>query len=196
MAGSYDFTAPASIRQPDLRTQVSCHAVGRAGTGLSDGPGVDHFNRQVLAAMGAQALFGYTPAEVIGRPVTLLALFDRQHEAERSLTTIRRGEHVPYHETVRLRKDGQPIDIRVTVVPVRGENGAVIGAVGIARDVTGQRRVEREVRDSRDRLELALRASNTGLFDLDLRTGIARITPEYALMLGYDATLNEIPVER
>src|ERR671919_256771 len=90
----------------------------------------------------AQRLFGYTPGEVIGRPVSILAAPDRENEMPAILARIGRGEKVDRYETVRRRKDGSLVDISLTVSPIRDETGRIAGASKIARDITERKRVE------------------------------------------------------
>ncbi|WP_074078423.1 PAS domain S-box protein [Microvirga massiliensis] len=91
---------------------------------------------------GAERLFGYTAAEVIGKPITLLIPPERHDEESMILARIRRGERLSQYETVRVRKDGTSIDISLTVSPVRGADGRIIGASKIARDITERKRAE------------------------------------------------------
>jgi PAS domain S-box-containing protein len=77
---------------------------------------------------GAERLFGYLAEEAIGKPVTILIQPDRQYEEDAILKLIRRGERVEHYETVRLRKDGSRVDISLTVSPIRGAGGKVVGA--------------------------------------------------------------------
>jgi PAS domain S-box-containing protein len=93
---------------------------------------------------GAERVFGYTAAEMIGRPIEVLFPPDRKDEEPRILERLRRGERVDHFETVRVRKDGTLIDVSVTISPVRGPTGEVIGASKIARDVTAYKRLLRQ----------------------------------------------------
>ncbi|HEX8473473.1 MAG TPA: PAS domain S-box protein [Pyrinomonadaceae bacterium] len=95
---------------------------------------------------GAERLFGYTPEEVIGKPVTVLIPDDHLDEEPGILARIRAGKRVEHYETVRLRKDGTLIDISLTVSPIRKPDGTIIGASKIARNVTEQRRAEDTLR--------------------------------------------------
>ncbi len=90
----------------------------------------------------AERLFGYTAAEAIGRPVTMLIPPDRLEEEPEILGRLRRGDRVDHFETVRRRKDGTPIDISLTISPIRDARGNVIGASKIARDITDSKRAE------------------------------------------------------
>ena len=85
---------------------------------------------------GAERLFGYTAYEAIGRPITLIIPEDRLHEEEAIIRRIRAGERVGLFETVRRHKDGRPVDVALTVSPVKNEAGEVLGASKIARDIS------------------------------------------------------------
>jgi PAS domain S-box-containing protein len=108
---------------------------------------------------GAERVFGWTSQEIIGKPVTILFPPDRYDEEPEILARIRQGERVDHYETVRKKKDGSLIDVSLTVSPVRDENGTIIAASKIARDVSGRKRAERQ----RDLLmaELSHRVKNT-----------------------------------
>ncbi|MDB5296016.1 MAG: rpfC 5, partial [Phycisphaerales bacterium] len=93
---------------------------------------------------GAERIFGYTAAEMIGRPIEVIFPPDRKDEEPRILERLRRGERVDHFETVRVRKDGTPIDVSVTISPVRGPAGEVVGASKIARDVTAYKQLLRQ----------------------------------------------------
>ncbi len=90
---------------------------------------------------GAERIFGYTAHEVIGKPISLLIPPERSDEEPKILRRIIAGERVEHYETVRVRKDGQLIDISLTVSPIRGPKGEIIGASKIARDITEQKRI-------------------------------------------------------
>ncbi len=92
------------------------------------------------ANAGAERIFGYTPAELIGQSIRILIPQDRQAEEDAILARIRGGERVDHFETVRLAKDGHPVDVSITVSPVRDASGAIIGVSKIARDITERKR--------------------------------------------------------
>jgi PAS domain S-box-containing protein len=93
---------------------------------------------------GAERLFGYTAAEAIGQAVAMLVPADRADEEPNILARIRAGERIDHYETIRRRKDGSLIHISLSVSPIRGANGKIIGASKIARDITERRRAEEQ----------------------------------------------------
>ncbi|WP_395943458.1 PAS domain S-box protein [Brevundimonas sp.] len=88
----------------------------------------------------AERLFGYRAEEIVGRSVLTLIPEERQGEEDDILARLRRGERIEHIETVRRRKDGELIEVALTVSPVRDSSGAVIGASKIARDISHTRR--------------------------------------------------------
>ncbi|MGA7502772.1 MAG: PAS domain S-box protein [Candidatus Sulfotelmatobacter sp.] len=101
---------------------------------------------------GAEKIFGYTAAEVLGEPMLMLFPPDRVNEEPGILARIRRGESVEHFETVRVRKDGRNIDVSVTISPVRDRSGAIVGASKIARDITERKRDENRLAEQAEEL--------------------------------------------
>ncbi len=91
---------------------------------------------------GAQRLFGYTPEEAVGRPITLIIPPEREDEERTILARLARGERIEHFETVRVSRDGRRVDISLTVSPLRDGEGRIIGASKVARDVTERKRAE------------------------------------------------------
>jgi PAS domain S-box-containing protein len=92
----------------------------------------------------AERMFGYSPAEIVGKSITMLLPPERIGEEGRILERLRRGERIEHFETVRMRKDGQRIDVSVTISPIKDPLGRITGASKIARDITILKRVMRE----------------------------------------------------
>ena len=91
---------------------------------------------------GAERLFGYAASEIIGQHVTRLIPADRRGEETNILAQIRLGRRVEPYETVRLHKDGTFLDVSLTVSPIRGPRGTIVGASKIARDISKRKRLE------------------------------------------------------
>jgi PAS domain S-box-containing protein len=99
---------------------------------------------------GAERIFGYTAAEVMGKPMLMLFPPERVEEEADILARIARGESVEHFETVRVRKDGRRIDVSVTISPIRDARGIIVGASKIARDITERKLAERRLRESEE----------------------------------------------
>jgi PAS domain S-box-containing protein len=97
---------------------------------------------------GAERLFGYTAAEIIGRPIAVLVPPERSNEIPRLLDQIRHGQRVAPYETVRRRKDGRRITVSLTLSPIRDPSGRIVGAAKIARDITEQKRAQEALREA------------------------------------------------
>ncbi len=110
----------------------------------------------------AEAIFGYTGSEMIGRPITLLHPPDRVDEAAMILERLTRGERVSHHETVRVHKDGREIAVSLTISPILGSAGTIIGASKIVRDITGERRSQVRIVELQAELVHVARLSTMG----------------------------------
>jgi PAS domain S-box-containing protein len=103
---------------------------------------------------GAERTFGYKPKEIIGKSVLTLIPKDRQNEEEEILRKVRRGQSLDHYETVRRRKDGKLIDVSLTISPIKGPKGEIIGVSKIARDITAQKQTERHLAEQARLLDL------------------------------------------
>jgi PAS domain S-box-containing protein len=95
---------------------------------------------------GAERIFGYGAAEMIGKPLALLIPPGRADELLQIMHIIRQGQSVEHYETIRRRKNGQEILISLTVSPIRNAAGTIIGASKIARDITDRKRADEKFR--------------------------------------------------
>lgn len=112
---------------------------------------------------GAELIFGYTAEEVIGRSLLMLFPPDREHEEEEILKRISAGQNVVHFETVRVRKDGQRIDVSMTISPLKNENGEIIGASKVARDITARKKADATVATERARFKLIFENAPVGI---------------------------------
>jgi PAS domain S-box-containing protein len=90
----------------------------------------------------AQSIFGYSTQEALGKHITLLAMPGREWEMARILGRILSNQPFSHYETIRRHKDGHPVLIALTVSPIRNQDGVIIGASKIARDITARKKSE------------------------------------------------------
>ncbi len=95
---------------------------------------------------GAEAIYGYTAAEMIGCSAGRLIPPERADELPLWMARIARGESIEHTETERVTKDGRRILVSITLSPMRDEAGAVSGVSTIARDITRERLLEEKLR--------------------------------------------------
>ena len=129
----------------------------------------------------AERLFGYPADEMVGASIMRLIPEDRLAEEYEVLGRVGSGESIEQFETVRIRKDGTRIPIVLSVSPIRDATGAVIGASKIARDISQQRRLEREARH----LASIVESSDDAIVSKDLNGIVQTWNPAAARMFGY-----------
>ena len=139
---------------------------------------------------GAERLFGYTAQEAIGQPITMLIPPDRQHEEPEILARLKRGERVDHFETIRVRKDGSPLEISLTISPIKDATGRVIGASKIARDITERKEAEEALRRAMEFDEAVMSNMGEGLYTVDKQGLVTKMNPAAEKLLGW--TLEEL----
>ena len=125
---------------------------------------------------GAERIFGYTAEEVIGKSVTILIPADHPDEEPAILERLRAGERIEHYETVRVRKDGTPVDISLTVSPIKSLDGRTIGASKIARDISARKVAEAMLREQAEIIETVNQLGQTLAGELDLHKLVQAVT--------------------
>jgi len=106
--------------------------------------GKDLTGKVVSWNAGAERMFGFTAPEIVGTSIERILSPDRPDEERRILENAKRGEN-RFYETVRLRKDGTPVDLSLAVSPIRDAHGTIVGVSSIARDITERKRAEEQI---------------------------------------------------
>jgi len=111
----------------------------------------------------AELLYGYTAQEISGKNISRIVPEEKREEMAQIFSSIERGESISNLETRRMRKDGRVIDISITISPITDDNGIVVGASTIARDIT-PRKAEEHLRESEDRYRALVENISVGIY--------------------------------
>jgi PAS domain S-box-containing protein len=125
----------------------------------------------------AEKLFGYSAAEAVSQPITLIIPVDLHDEEKQILKQLRAGERIEHYETRRVTRDGRLLDVSITISPVRDAQGTIIGASKILRDITETKQMRAALRESERRLASELR-----------NTALLRAVPDLMFILLRDGT--------
>ncbi|MEG4915184.1 PAS domain S-box protein [Microcoleus sp. B7-D4] len=136
--------------------------------------------------VGAETIFGYTAAEIVGQSGRKLIPADYRDEENEIITKIQRGERIKHYDTKRLRKDGTLIDVSMSVSPIKDQAGNIIGASKIGRNIADRKQAEAALRESEERWELSVRGNNDGIWDWNVQTNEVFFSSRWKEMLGYE----------
>ena len=130
----------------------------------------------------AEQLFGFTAAEAVGQRIDIIVPPDRHSEVDDILARIGRGETIEQHETLRMHKDGKPIDVSLSLAPIRSSSGEIIGASKTARDL-GERKQAQKAIEERQRV---FETSQDLILVTDTKGNFVQVSPSSKLILGYE----------
>lgn len=134
---------------------------------------------------GAEVIFGFAASEIIGKPIEILLPPDLAHEESEILGRLERGEQIEHFETRRRRKDGQIIDVSLTVSPLWDRAGRLIGASKIARDITAQKRATMVLAEREAHLQSVLDTVPDAMVVIDPRGLMQSFSTTAERLFGY-----------
>jgi PAS domain S-box-containing protein len=149
---------------------------------------------------GAEKLYGYKAEEIIGESILKLFPEGYEEEEEKILHMMKRGERLDHYETIRKHKDGHVMDVSLTVSPVFNKAGRVIAVSKIARDITQQKKYQRELQRSSERYKTFIENSEAAIWLVEYKTPIDTTLPvkkqiEMMFHEGYTAEANQKTAE-
>lgn len=133
----------------------------------------------------AERLFGYSAAQAVGRHVSFVIPPERADEEELILARIRAGKSVEHFDTVRVRHDGQPVHVSLTISPIKDEAGRIVGASKIIRDITERHEAERQLAESEARKTAILDTALDCIITCDHEGKILEFNPAAERTFGY-----------
>ncbi len=129
----------------------------------------------------AERLYGYPAKDVIGRYASFLMPRERAGDITRLFDSIKGGQGVDRFETVRLRKDGVELPVSITISPIRDEDGEIVGATAIHRDITEQKKAF----ETAQRMTAIVEGSDDAIIGCTLDGIVTSWNPAAATMFGY-----------
>jgi PAS domain S-box-containing protein len=143
---------------------------------------------------GAEHTFGYTSAEAVGRHISLIIPADRLAEEEEVLARLRRGERIQHYETERQRKDGQRVNVSLSVSPVRDADGRIVGASKVVRDITERKLAQIALAESEERFRILADSAPVLIWVNDSQGGCTFVNKAYLEFFG--TTLEDVQGDR
>ncbi|HUN95429.1 MAG TPA: PAS domain S-box protein [Bradyrhizobium sp.] len=134
----------------------------------------------------AERLFGFTAAEAVGKHIDIIVPPDRRSEVDQILGRISRGETIEQHETVRMHKDGKPIDVSLSVAPIRSSSGEIIGASKTARDLGERKQAQKALHQEIEERQRVFETSQDLILVADTKGNFVQVSPSSQSILGYE----------
>jgi PAS domain S-box-containing protein len=134
----------------------------------------------------AERLFGYTAGEAVGQSIHIIVPGDRRGDEEKIIEQIRWGEAVEPHETIRIAKDGTPIDVLLSVSPIISRNGTIVGATKIAHDIREIRKTQVALKQETEERQRIFETSQDLILVTDPQGNFVQVSPSSMPILGYE----------
>jgi PAS domain S-box-containing protein len=133
----------------------------------------------------AERLFGFTAAEAVGKGIDFIVPPDRLIEMQDILGRIAKGERIEQHETVRIRKDGSPVEVSLSISPIKSPSGETIGASKTARDITESKRIQRALGQEIEERRRIFETSQDLILVTNPKGIMVQVSPSAQNILGY-----------
>lgn len=138
--------------------------------------------------LGAQRIYGYTADEVVGKSISILVPPNLKDEMPMMLEKIRQGTPIEHYETKRLKKNGELMDVSLTISVVKDSLAQVVGASASTRDITKQKQSEKALRESEERTRAIIEHALDAIVVMDSQGLITSWNPQAEKIFGWSAT--------
>ncbi|MBR1124790.1 PAS domain S-box protein [Bradyrhizobium lablabi] len=135
--------------------------------------------------LAAERLYGYSAAEAVGKNVAMIVPPERLSEVEDTRRRIGWGERIEQNETVRIRKNGTPVDVALSISPIKSPSGETIGISKVARDITEANRTRATLRQQTEERRRIFETSQDLILVMDSRGILVQVSPSSKMILGY-----------
>lgn len=139
----------------------------------------------------AEKLYGYSAPDAVGRPLTILTLPEDLKDLREKIDAIKLSQIVEIYDTVRVKRDGEYVNLEIVLSPVRDSGGNPIGVSTIARDITARRRAEARLRETRQSLDIALDAARMGVWNVNFIRKTTQTDIRHNRLFGYTEAVSE-----
>ena len=136
---------------------------------------------------GAEAIFGYSSMDVIGKHMSMLVPPDRSPALEHLAERLRKGERFSQYEGVCLRSDGREIYVSLSGFPIVHCAGEVVAISNILRDITQRKQLEKQLRANEARFRGIFEGAPFGMCVTGLDGRFIQVNEALCRMLGYSA---------
>lgn len=138
-----------------------------------------------LWSKSCEIKFGYTRDEIYGKNITILIPEDRHDEFKCKIDILKKDGTIEGYKTKRIDKNGNPLDLSITISPMYDCRGQFMGALGIYKDITEKLNLEHKLIETEERLRLAIEGGRLGVWDWNLTTNMVYTSNIYNDLLGY-----------
>ena len=150
---------------------------------------------------GAQRMFGYTEAEAVGQPITMLVPPELQDEEQQILGRLRAGGHIEHYETIRVTREGRKVNVSLSISPIRDESGKIVGFSRIAQNITERKRAEQLLHETNQALViqkgvLQAREELLRIFVKNVPAGVAMLDRDLRYLQVSDRFCADYSVDR
>ncbi|MBT6346991.1 MAG: PAS domain S-box protein, partial [Nitrospina sp.] len=134
---------------------------------------------------GAEIMYGYSAEEAIGKNISFIIPPDKISERDFFLKSILTGKTTVHHETIRSKKDGSPVQVSLTISPIKDKSGDIIGGSTIARNISDSKKLENQLLEGRSRTQAILDNVVDGIITIDKFGGIQTLNSSAERLFGY-----------